>query len=117
MGKQGAERVVSTTYLHVSNSGVTVSVVDDGFGPALVVESSSFGNLVSKHKTYLSKDGLREVRDMLERAIAHDGYSDTYCCAAHAPAERGCGTARWPGRVKDDAPDSFTAGDGEVGGK
>jgi hypothetical protein len=79
-----ADVLVAETYLHVGNSGLTVKVVDQGFGPTFVVESSSFGNLVLSHSTMTTVDGLRSIRDMLNVAIDHGNYSDVYSHAAKA---------------------------------
>ncbi len=87
MGKAIEGNVVAETYLHVGNSGLTVKVVDEGYGPTLVFESRSFGNLVATHRTHTTVAGLRAVFDVLARAIAHDGYSGPYCHAARAARE------------------------------
>lgn len=104
-----SEREVATTYLHVGNSGLTVKVVDQGWGPTFVVESSSFGNLNNSSRTHTTVEGLRAIRDMLDRAIAYGededrgGYSEQYCHAAEAPQDKrercsfaGRGIISWP---------------------
>jgi len=109
---KGDENVVATTYLHVGNSGLTVKVVDVGWGPTLVVESSSFGNLNNSTRTHTSVEGLRAIRDMLDRAIEHEGYSEEYCHAAKAPGHTGgeccmfgSRVASWPNDVPSDDED------------
>lgn len=70
---------VAEVYLHVGNSGLTVKVVDAGYGPTLAFECSSFGNLTVRHETMTTVEGLKAVRDMLDRAIARGVYSGPYC--------------------------------------
>jgi hypothetical protein len=76
------EKVISEVYLHVSNSGLNIQVTDIGHGPAITFQSSSFGNIATTHTTFTDVEGLKAIRDMLNKAIAHEGYSKTYVHAA-----------------------------------
>lgn len=69
---------VAGVYLHVGNSGATFSVRDEGCGPVVRVESSSFGNLNLDFRVATDCAGLRALRDMLDKALAVQDYSPDY---------------------------------------
>ena len=82
-------RSIGKTYLHVSNSGVTFEVGDDGHGPTVLVSMGAFGNLSTKLEVKTTKEGLEELAAMFAKA-AEASFSEPYCHAATpASARRG----------------------------
>jgi hypothetical protein len=78
-----AERtVISETCLGMGDGGFTFAIVDDGHGPCLETRSSHFGNCENTLRVLTTLDGLKSMRDVLDKAIAHQGYSKEYCYAA-----------------------------------
>ena len=69
------------TYWHISNSGVTFSIIDD-FGPTLVIESSAFGNMTTTQKFHTDKKSLLYLRSVIDHALTKD-FSKDYCEKAH----------------------------------
>lgn len=61
--------VVDSIHLDINNSGVTFSVQDNGFGPEFVIESGAFGNLRQTSSFNVTKRGLKDIRDMIDRAL------------------------------------------------
>jgi len=59
--------VRGTVELHISNSGVSISVVDEGNGPTLVISGSAFGKIASEMKIHTYSKSLEALRDMLTR--------------------------------------------------
>lgn len=85
--------VIDSVYLHVGNSGLNVTVMNER-GPTLLFETSSFGNLNHTLKVFTTVNGLRELRDLLDKALNTE-FSDPYCCAAEAKSDRGeCGSGQ-----------------------
>jgi hypothetical protein len=72
---------VFSLYCHVSNSGVTFKVLDQGFGPTLVVKQSAFGNLESDQSFHLTKATLKRLAKELTAAAKFD-FTEDYDCAA-----------------------------------
>lgn len=68
-------------YFHVGNSGLSVEVRDENFGPCLVFSSSSFGNLKQEMKTHVEPEVLQQLSDYFAEA-AKKTYSATYTNAA-----------------------------------
>jgi hypothetical protein len=79
--------VVAETYLHVGNSGVTFSVEDEGFGPTVKIRTSAFGNLNHETKLLVSKEGLKAVKDVIERALQYGEFSSDYVHRAMTESE------------------------------
>lgn len=73
---------VATTYLHIGNSGLSVSVLDGERGPTLEFHFSTFGH-PAVTTVHTSVEALREVGEMLLSAAnsAHP-WGEEYCCAA-----------------------------------
>jgi hypothetical protein len=84
MTKNDREKTeVEKVYLHVGNSGVTFQILDY-YGPTVSITSSSFGNLNQKFEFFTTKEGLKELRDAIDRSLQHE-FSEDYCHAAEAP--------------------------------
>lgn len=75
---------VDSIYLHVCNSGAVISVLDEGHGPTLEIQMRTFGNLESTQKIITTYEGLKAVRDMIDRAMSHT-FSPDYIHAATPP--------------------------------
>jgi hypothetical protein len=75
-------REIGSVYLHIGNSGVTIGVEDDGSGPMLHIQSSTFGNNVIDQRVHIDHDGLLALLRLFDYAIEYEGYSDTSCQAA-----------------------------------
>jgi hypothetical protein len=76
-----SDKKYSGLYFHVGNSGLTVDVIDEGFGPTLSVSTGAFGNLQLELKTYLEPECLQQLSDYFGEA-AKKTYSKTYGHAA-----------------------------------
>jgi|SRR5690606_16804625 len=70
-----------STYLHLSNSGITFSVCDRGHGPQIEINQSTFGNLQNKTVVCTNKDSLRKIGKMFIEASEQE-YSKEYVCIA-----------------------------------
>lgn len=75
------EEAVEEMYMHIGNSGVTLSVCDEGFGPKLVLRQSTFGSSKSEVSVLTTKECIRAAAILLYKASFHD-FSDEYCHAA-----------------------------------
>lgn len=75
-------REVEKRYFHVSNSGLTVTVEDQGFGPELVVSTMAMGNLQGSIRTLVEPEVLFQLSKMFEEAFEHTGWSAPYVEAA-----------------------------------
>jgi hypothetical protein len=76
--------VAGHVYCHINNGGVAFSVVDEGNGPVVRIDSSHFGTNTMKHDLHVSPNELKLLAEMFTKAAAHQSYSETYCCAAKA---------------------------------
>ena len=76
--------VAGHVYCHINNGGVAFSVVDEGNGPVVRIESSHFGTNTMKHDVHVGPNELKLLAELFTKAAAHQGYSETYCCAAKA---------------------------------
>lgn len=65
-------------YLHVCNSGATFSIVDEGWGPTIKVQTSTFGNLQQTLTIHTDADSLAVLGAMFV-AASRANFSDTYC--------------------------------------
>ena len=74
-------KIIKSIYLHVSNSGVTLSVIDSGNGPEIQIESASFGNLNHKLNILTNKESLSKLAKMFDEASKEE-YSLEYCYSA-----------------------------------
>jgi hypothetical protein len=71
---------IGEVYCHVGNSGAHFSVIDDGFGPTILVTSSSFGNLQTSFKLLTDRESLRAIGEMFTKAADRtEDYSADYC--------------------------------------
>ena len=73
--------IKASYYMHISNSGATISVIDEGFGPCIEVHSSTFGNLKHSFQIATSKDDLAALGRLFLQAASED-YTEQYCHAA-----------------------------------
>lgn len=81
-------KTIGEVYLHVGNSGATISVVDDGQGPELRIGTSSFGNLIQGTVIKTNIAAFRALRDLFSKAT-EESYSAEYCNVAFVPTEDG----------------------------
>ena len=71
---------IGEVYCHVGNSGANFSVIDEGFGPTILVETSSFGNLQTSFKLLTDRASMRAIGEMLISASNRTAdYSADYC--------------------------------------
>lgn len=75
---------VGSVYFHISNSGITFQVIDEGWGPTIVVSGGSFGNMQSSLKLHTDTDSLKRLGEMFLAAARYDGFSEEYACKAQA---------------------------------
>lgn len=69
---------IASTYWHIGNSGVSFGIIDNGNGPCFTVQSSSFGNMQTIQKFYTDKKSLEALRDIIDIALKHEGFSEEY---------------------------------------
>lgn len=81
-------KTIGEVYLHVGNSGATLKVVDDGNGPEVHIETSSFGNLNQTTKIKVTNAALEQLEEMFAIAKQQD-FSPEYCHAAGLSEEKG----------------------------
>ena len=80
-------KTIGEVYLHVGNSGATLKVIDDGNGPEIHIETSSFGNLNQTTKIKTTRAALEQVEELF--AIAkQQSFSPDYCHAAGLSEEK-----------------------------
>jgi len=78
-----ADDVIGEVYLHVSNGGLTVSVVEDGHGPTLVIRFGFFGhNQILR--VHIMPEGLDQLAALFSSAARHE-YPNVYGSAAYDP--------------------------------
>ncbi len=75
---------IGNVYCHINNGGVQFSIIDDGNGPTICVDSMHFGNNKVQHTIHVSKEALVKLADMFSRAAEYDSFSDDYCHAARS---------------------------------
>lgn len=75
-------KVIEGLYLHVGNGGATVRIIDSGFGPELEVGTRFFGNCQTVVRIMTTKDGLTQIRDMIDKAIREHEFTPDYCNTA-----------------------------------
>jgi hypothetical protein len=68
---------IGSVYLHISNSGVTFKVVDKGFGPTIVVYSSSFGNAINELEIITHGEALAALGELFTEC-SKETYSKEY---------------------------------------
>lgn len=78
--------VPNSVYFHISNSGVTFSVKDDGFGPTLHVEAGAFGHKLAHTQVSMTVDGLALLGRWLTEQSKRT-FSEQYCHAAEPYGE------------------------------
>lgn len=79
---------IGSVYFHISNSGVTFQVVDEGWGPTIIVSGSSFGNMNSQLKLHVDNKGLAQLSKLFAKAAEVD-YSKDYVCKANGTLKLG----------------------------
>ena len=70
-------KVIDSLYLHISNSGVTISIKDRGFGPTIEIKTSAFGNINNTTEIFTNKESLKKLAEMFAKA-AEEEYSEDY---------------------------------------
>lgn len=75
---------IGSVYFHISNSGVTFQVIDEGYGPTIVVRGGSFGNMNNSFKLHTDADSLKILGEMFIAAAKHGNFSEEYVCKASA---------------------------------
>lgn len=88
----GMSEELDKVYIHLSNSGTTFEVIDEGHGPTISVSSSAFGNLQHEFKVHTDRETLRLLGNMFLSA-AQRTYSPEYCLYASAVEKPGQSTS------------------------
>lgn len=73
--------LIGGIYLHVSNGGITFSVIDEGFGPTIYIDQNQFGSIWTEQRVHTTTDALRSIGEMFIEASKED-FSEVYCEAA-----------------------------------
>jgi len=71
-------RLISKTYHHLGNSGLTVKIEDNGWAPQLVIETSAFGNLKQRLNIHVSEKSLRAIAHQLLDAAENESFDNEY---------------------------------------
>lgn len=74
----------SKLYFHISNSGFSFSVEDNGSGPELVVFESVFGHRMLESRMMTTREGLMALGSFLSAQGART-FSEPYCHATSQP--------------------------------
>lgn len=77
---------IGSVYFHISNSGITFRVIDEGWGPTVVVSGSAFGNMRSEIKLHIDNRGLIALSKLFAHAAKQE-YTDEYCHKGSAKIE------------------------------
>lgn len=72
MTKEKKSNVVADLYLHVSNSGATIAIEDNGRGPEIAINMSTFGNLMGKIQLITVPQDLVNIGNMFLEAAKHE---------------------------------------------
>ena len=80
--RQASPQEIGSVYLHLSNSGISFSVVDEGWGPTIKVSQSTFGNLSSEMAVHTDTESLRQIGEMFLAAAQYPEYTEEYCNSA-----------------------------------
>jgi hypothetical protein len=70
-------------YLHVGNSGISFSVVDEGFGPTIKIHSSTFGNVDQTIRVHANVESLQVLGEMFTAAAQYKNFNENYCNNAY----------------------------------
>ncbi len=65
-------------YIHMNNGGLTFDVKDGGYGPEVIISTSSFGALSSEIRFHTNKATLQAIGRLFIKASRKD-YSEEYC--------------------------------------
>jgi hypothetical protein len=71
-------RLISKTYHHLGNSGLTIKIEDNGWAPQLVIENSAFGNLKQRLNIHASEKSLRAIAHQLLDAAENESFDNEY---------------------------------------
>lgn len=77
-------REIASAYFHIENGGTTFKVVDEGYGPTVVLASSHFGTNSVEHRLHVRPEDLKVLARMFDVAANDKRYSETYCVTAKA---------------------------------
>ena len=70
-------------YLHVSNGGISFSVVDEGYGPTVKIDSHTFGNIDQTIRVHANVESLQVLGEMFTAAAQYKDYNKNYCHNAY----------------------------------
>jgi hypothetical protein len=76
------KKIVGTVGLHISNSGVSISIIDEGFGPTIEITSSAFGNIQHSFKILTDVNALKKLSNLFGEAT-NFFFSKDYVCKAY----------------------------------
>ncbi len=79
---------ITSVYLHISNGGVTFSVIDEGQGPIIQISSAHFGNNTIVQKVHVTSEELRALENIFRYAADYEGYSKPYCVPAKVAQQK-----------------------------
>ena len=81
--KDGFEPVTKgKIYLHVNNGGISLGVIDEGWGPTIFIQQDHFGAVSTDQRVRTTKDALRQVGEMFIKA-SQENFSKPYCETAN----------------------------------
>ena len=64
--------------MHISNSGANITIIDEGFGPTIEINTSAFGNIDTTTRIITDKQSLLALGKLFLKA-SDLKYSEDYC--------------------------------------
>jgi hypothetical protein len=72
-------KVIGSEYLHLSNSGATFKIIDEGWGPTISISVGAFNGFDSEIKIKTNKQSLKVLSDLFLKA-SNEEYTPDFCC-------------------------------------
>ncbi len=72
------KRIIGSVGMHISNSGASISIIDEGFGPTIEINTSAFGNIDTTTKIITDKQSLLALAKLFMKASDFE-FSKDYC--------------------------------------
>ena len=72
------DKIIDEVYLHISNGGVTFSIIDSEYGPKIQIHSSTFGNNDTTKDILVEKEALLRLSELFKKAYEYQDFADDY---------------------------------------
>lgn len=74
-----ASKEIGNVHLHIGNAGTSISILDKGDGPTIVLTSSAFGNLKQIMEISTDRKSLQALADLFKKGASFEEFSEDYC--------------------------------------